>query len=137
LLAATRDRLVLFDRAGRRLASRVATDLEIAHVAAVPEAREFAVVRHDAAGGTGEVVLVDYRLGERRVFSGPGAFGEPAWAPDARALLVPWPEANQWLFLRPRGPGRPAAVGSIARQFSPGAAHPPFPRSVEWCCQRR
>ena len=134
LLAATRDRLVLFDGAGRRLRSSASPGLEIAHVAAVPRARGFVVVRRGAADGTGEVVLVDERLGERRVFSGPGDFGEPAWAPDAGALLVPWPAADQWLFLRPRGHGRPAAVGSIARQFAPGAVRPPFPRTVEWCC---
>ena len=134
LLAATRDRLVLFDGAGRRLRSSAAPGMKIAHVAAVPQARGFVVVRRGAADGTGEVVLVDERLGERRVFSGPGDFGEPAWAPDAGALLVPWPAADQWLFLRPRGHGRPAAVGSIARQFAPGAVRPPFPRTVEWCC---
>ena len=137
LLAATRERLVLFDRAGRRLRSRAAPGLANAHVAAVPGAREFAVVRRRAEDGTGEVVLVDDRLRERRVFSGPGRFGAPAWAPDAGALLVPWPDADQWLFLRHRGSGRPAAVGSIARQFAPGAAHPRFPRSVEWCCPGR
>ncbi len=137
LLAVTRHRLLLFDGAGRLLRSRAAPRRTNDHVAAAPGAREFAVARHDAAAGTAEVALVDDRLRERRLFSGPGRFGAPAWATDGDALLVPWPAADQWLFLRPRGQGRQAAVGRIARQFSPGTARPPFPRSVEWCCAER
>ena len=137
LLAVARDRLLLFDGAGRLLRSRAAPGAANEHVASAPGGREFAVVRHDAAAGTGEVSLVDGRLRERRLFSGPGRFGAPAWATDGHALLVPWPAADQWLFLRPREPGRQAAVGSIARQFAPGTAQPPFPRSVEWCCAGR
>jgi len=106
----------------------------LASVSPAPRGRAFAVVRHAEARDASDVLLVDDRLRERRLFSGPGRFGAPAWAPDTRALLLPWPAADQWLFLRARGAGRPAAVGSIARQFAPGAARPPFPRTVAWCC---
>jgi hypothetical protein len=89
-------------------------------------------VRHDGAAGTGQIVKLGGRLGERVLFSAPGRFGEPAPGPDGRVLLVPWPAADQWLFLRRRG--RTVAVGHIARQFAPGHARPPFPRTAQWCC---
>jgi hypothetical protein len=52
-----------------------------------------------------------------------------AWSPNGRRLLVPWPDADQWLFLDADG-GRVAAIGNIARQFGGRA------RTVEWCCAR-
>ena len=83
--------------------------------------------RARAAPGRSELVLADAArgLGERVLFTGPGRFGAPAWSPDASRLLLPWPDADQWLFLRPAGAGRLAAVANIADQFGPG---PPAPR---------
>jgi hypothetical protein len=83
-----------------------------------------------------EVVVLDaaHGLRERLLPAGPGHFGAPAWSPDGRWLLLPWPEADQWLFLRPEGTRRVSAVANIARQFAPGGARPAFPRTVTWCC---
>jgi hypothetical protein len=136
LVAATRRRIVVFDRAGRRLAARAApAGATIAAAAAAPGGRrDIAVVRHHAANGRIEVVLLDARLRARSLFTGPGRLGAPAWSPDGRSLLVPWPAADQWLFLRARAGGRLAAVANVAAQFMPGASSPRFPRSVEWCC---
>jgi hypothetical protein len=133
LTAATRDRLVVFSRTGRRLAERALASAAIGALAASPAGRDVAVVRHDSDGRSA-VLLLDGRLHARRLFTGPGRLGAPAWSPDGRSLLVPWPEADQWLFLRARAGGRPAAVANVAAQFAPGASTPPFPRSVEWCC---
>ena len=160
LAAATRDRVILFSRTGRRLAERPiagpptasdgagrtaassadthgaepAAGAAIEALAAAPAGREFAIVRRDAAEGRSAVVLLDERLRARTLFTGPGRLGAPAWSPDGRSLLVPWPEAGQWLFLRARAEGRPAAVANVASQFMPGASNPPFPGAVEWCC---
>jgi hypothetical protein len=82
-----------------------------------------------APSGRHEVTLA----GKRVLFTAPGRLGGLAWSPDGTRLLVPWPEADQWLFLRP-GRGRLVAVANIGRQFAPGAALPAFPRSVQWCC---
>jgi hypothetical protein len=71
------------------------------------------------------------------LFTGPGRFGDLAWSPAGDRLLIGWPEADQWLFLRTRGRGRVSAVANIARQFEPGATAPAFPRSVRWCCTPR
>ena len=70
----------------------------------------------------------------RVLFSGPGRFGRVAFSPDGRRLLVPWPEADQWLFLSPARGGHVGAVANIGRQFARGRAAGPFPDAVEWCC---
>jgi len=134
LLVLERERVVVFDAAGRRVASRALAGAQAA--AWSPRAPEVAVVRAGPAAGTSSLVLLDgaHGLRSRVLFSGPGAFGAPAWAPGGRALLLPWPDAGQWLFLRTSGSGRPTAVANIARQFSPGAATPRFPDAVAWCC---
>jgi hypothetical protein len=135
LLVVTRDRLVLFDGSGRRLMSRaIPAGLTVTAAEWSPRGREIAVVRHGAGGS--ELVLADAARGlsERILFTGPGRFGTPAWSPDAGRLLLPWPDADQWLFLRPHGSARLTAVANIADQFGPGRLRPAFPRAVQWCC---
>jgi WD40-like Beta Propeller Repeat len=99
-----------------------------------PGGKRIAIVRN--TGAEGEVVLADPvgRDGERRLFSGPGRFGAVAFSPDGRRLLVPWPEADQWLFLSVARGGHVGAVANIARQFARGSRPGPFPDRVEWCC---
>jgi hypothetical protein len=74
----------------------------------------------------------------RRVLSGAG-LGQLAWSPDGRWLLVSWPAADQWVFVRVAGTPRIAAVSRIARQFSIRDAHGEagFPRIEGWCCTAR
>jgi WD40-like Beta Propeller Repeat len=133
LVVATRRRVAVFSRAGRPLAERAApAGAAIAAAATAPSGRATALVRH--GNGRSDVVLLDARLHGRSLFTGPGRLGALAWSPDGRSLLVPWPEADQWLFLRAGTEGRLAAVGNVAGQFTPGASNPPFPGSVEWCC---
>jgi Tol biopolymer transport system component len=125
LLVATDRRLILLGRSGRRLAQRrLASD----HVAWAPRGGRVAVVRR--RGARGEVVLADPagRARPRVLFTGPGGFGPVAWSPSGRRVLVPWPEADQWLFLDAGRGERTTAVANIARQFGR------FPRHVEWCC---
>ena len=140
LLVTTPRRLVLLDALGRRLASRaLPAGTEVDGPAWSPDGRHVAVVRRDAANGSSEVQLLDPARGLRAtvLFAGPGRFGTPAWSPDGRRLLVPWPAADQWLYLRPRDGDRVTAVAGIAAQFSPGAAGPQFADAVAWCCAAR
>ena len=133
LVAATRDagRRVQPRRAGRVARDRGRAASIVALAASPPGARS----RSSATrAGRSDVVLLDGRLRARTLFTGPGRLGSPAWSPDGRSLLVPWPEADQWLFLRARAGGRLAAVANVAAQFMPGASTPPFPGAVEWCC---
>ncbi len=83
--------------------------------------------------GRSEVRLVDVdRPGSARLlFAGPGVFGDIAWSPDARWLLVAWPTANQWVFLRG---SHVQAVGSIEEQFPRRDERPPMLLLSGWCC---
>jgi hypothetical protein len=67
----------------------------------------------------------------RRLFSGAGDFGDIAWSPDGTWILVTWPAAEQWVFVRADGRGI-RAVSNIADQFRSRS----FPRVEGWCCAR-
>ena len=98
-----------------------------------PDGRTLALVRGGAAD---DVVLAD--LGSRAtqlrpVFPGVG-LGALAWSPDGRWLLVSWPAADQWVFIRVVGKPRIAAVSRIAEQLADGGSRGAFPRLEGWCC---
>jgi hypothetical protein len=132
LLVATPRRLVVRDRTGRLLArAPLPAGLVADDVAWSPRGDRVAVVRRGA--GRSEVVLTDLAGSSRLLFTGPGRFGGVAWSPSGRRLLVPWPEADQWLFLSIDG-GRIAAVANIRRQFAAGPRRSAFPGAVDWCC---
>jgi hypothetical protein len=121
LVAATPRRVLVFGRGGRPLAVRRVAGARLADDVAWSPGGRLIVVRRGRARS--EVVV-----GGRVLFSGPGRFGPVASSPGGRRVLVPWPSADQWLFLDAAG-GRTTAVGNIARQFSA------FPDAVQWCCQ--
>ncbi|HZU19651.1 MAG TPA: hypothetical protein VE982_00355 [Gaiellaceae bacterium] len=80
------------------------------------------------SGGRSEVYVVDVdRPGHGRlVLAGPGSFGDVAWSPDGRWLVVEWPAADQWVFLH----GSAAhAVANIRSQFAGSAEI-----GGRWCC---
>jgi hypothetical protein len=104
-----------------------------------PRTGEIALIRTapNARSGRSELVLLDRDgIGERRLFSGPGRFADVEWSPDGEWLLLSWPEADQWLFIRPRDE-KLRAVSNISRQFAPGeSGDAAFPRISGWCCPR-
>jgi hypothetical protein len=66
----------------------------------------------------------------RRLFSGASRFADVSWAPlDGRWVLVTWPTADQWVFVRSDGTGI-RAVSNVSEQFRSRA----FPRIEGWCC---
>jgi hypothetical protein len=89
-----------------------------------------------AAASAGRVLLLDPDSGsERRVLGAAGRFAQTAWSPNGRWLLVTWPEADQWLFVRVAGTHRISAVSGIGREFDPGGRGPAaFPTLAGWCC---
>jgi hypothetical protein len=122
LAVATPRRVLLYSRGGRRVGvRRPPRGMVFDDVSWSPHG-ELAVVRHGA--DRSEVVV-----GRRSLFTGPGRFLAVAWSPTGRRLLVPWPAADQWLFLDADG-GRVTAVANITRQFGGRA----FPNAVESCC---
>jgi hypothetical protein len=84
--------------------------------------------------GRSEVRLfdIDHPGKARLLFAGPGVFGDMAWSPDDRWLLVEWPTADQWVFLHG---SRVRAVANIREQF-PRRDHrgPVLALDERWCC---
>jgi hypothetical protein len=130
LLVATSDGWRLLGADGLVLASRRGHN--VADVAWAPGGSRFVMVRHTLDGS--DVMLVNPPGRGRELFSGPGRFGRVAFSPDGRRLLVPWPEADQWLFVSPARGGHVGAVANIGRQFARGGRAASFPDAVEWCC---
>lgn len=132
----------VFDARGRLLRT-IPTSGVAGHPRAVAFAargHEFALVQAAATAGQSEVVLLEAerRAGPaRQVFVGAGTLGDLAWSPDGRWLLIGWPSADQWLFIRSSDARRITAFSDIGRQFSPGAAaRLEAPRIAGWCCAR-
>jgi hypothetical protein len=71
-------------------------------------------------------------LGDRVVFRGTGVFSDAALSPDGRWVLVAWPTADQFVFVRVAGGRKIAAVSGITGQFGGGS----FPGIAGWCCAR-
>jgi len=77
-------------------------------------------IRH--RGGQSEVVA-----GGRVVFRGTGVFDQVVPSPDGRWLLISWPTANQWVFVRLH-PRRIVGAARITQQFGRN------PHVAGWCC---
>ena len=127
-------RVRVLDRGGRPL--RTLT-LRRRVVSAAFRPGSAALALHLRAGGgeraTSEVRLYGADGTSRRLFAASGVFGDVAWSPDGRWLLVDWPSGGQWVFVAPSG--RVRAVTNLARQFPrPDEAYPTFRLAGRWCC---
>jgi hypothetical protein len=82
-----------------------------------------------------DVVIEDLSVrhpAPRRVLPGPG-LRQVVWSPNGKWLLVSWPVANQWVFVRVAAAPRIQAVSRIAQQFGSASGHG-FPELDGWCC---
>jgi WD40 repeat protein len=80
-------------------------------------------------------VVADDGTRARTLQSGEGTLEDVAWSPNGRWLLVGWPDADQWLFLRVPGVRKIDAVDDIRGEFDPGGEGTgEFPRIAGWCC---
>jgi hypothetical protein len=89
-----------------------------------PDGRHIAVLRGS------ELALLDAqrpRRTARRLFAGAGPFSGVTWSPDGHWLLVSWPAADQWVFVRVDGK-RIRAVSGVSTQFHSRS----FPRVEGW-----
>jgi hypothetical protein len=66
----------------------------------------------------------------RTFFRGTGVFSQLATSPDGRWLLVTWPTADQWVFVRAK-PRKIVGASRISAQLGG------LPRVVGWCCSKR
>jgi hypothetical protein len=125
----------VFDPEGRLISTVVLARAAPALTAALsPDGRVLALIR----GGAGAAVLYDVGEGSRAptlVLPGAG-LSQLAWSPNGRWLLITWPAADQWIFVR-TGPGkgrRLMAVSRIAELFAPGRRADGYPQLDGWCC---
>jgi WD40 repeat protein len=103
-------------------------------VAFEPRTHRLALSMRTPAGSQVRLVDVDKPGKARTLFAGPGTFGSIVWSPDGRSLLVGWPTADQWLFLRG---SRVHAVANIREQFPRRDKKPPLLQfDSRWCCTR-
>ena len=72
--------------------------------------------------------LVPDASAARKLFESAGRLGAVHVSPDGRWLLLPWPEADQWLLVRAAGRPRVDGVAGIAARFGRRVA------VAGWCC---
>jgi PQQ-like domain/WD40-like Beta Propeller Repeat len=124
----------VLDAGGETALKAVAAGASAATLA--PDGNTVAVVRPSEKGGA-ELALVPAELGPREqvLYPNPpraaGAFGAPTFSPDGEWILLPWPEADQWLFIRVAD--RRTIPVDISRQLDPNGAAS-FPDVAGWCC---
>ncbi len=127
-------KIVVLDRAGR--VHRTVTTLGQTFVTAAfePGTHKLALSQRTAGRSEIRLVDVDHPGRARLLFAGPGTFGDFAWSQDGTWLLLTWPTADQWLFLR----GSHAhAVANIGEQFPRADDRPPsLELAGRWCCSR-
>ena len=114
LLVLDARRLRLYDAHGRLVA---AIRGHFVDAAFLPRSRRVALIR------TQEGLSVVSLLGARRpLFPSTGRLRQVVPSPDGRWLLVTWPDADEWLFVRVGGAPRVRAVGDISEQLGGRAA---------------
>jgi hypothetical protein len=133
LAALSRTTLAVFDARGRRVA-RYELGGRATAAAIRPGSRSIALSVRMARSERSQ--LFTYSLDRRsrprpRLFGGAGVFDRLAWSPGGRWLLVSWPAADQWVFVRADG-RRIRAVADVSRQFRSIE----LPRVEGWCCAR-
>ena len=66
------------------------------------------------------------------LFRADGRFSRLRFSPTGRWLLVAWPLADQWVYLRPgtSGARQMHAAQRVTRRFSGHG----FPQLQGWCC---
>jgi hypothetical protein len=144
LLVATDHRVRLLDGDGRLVRAFGIRGLLLAAAFAPGRAHRIALhVRHEAPAADSDrarrsevrVVDADVAGRSRQLVAGAGVFGELAWSPDGRWLLVDWRTADQWLFVRVGGAPKVVAVAGMSRQFPRrDGATPQLLVLDRWCC---
>ena len=108
LLLVSPHHLIVFDAAGRVVSRDDGSSLDATFVGG---SDEIAVLRRN-----GNVIVLGL---PGVVFRAPG-LSQIVSAPDGRWLLLTWPGADQWVFVRAHGTHVIRAYSGIARQFGPG-----------------
>jgi hypothetical protein len=134
LLAAGRRRAVVYSADGAVLATVPSPDHQpILDASLSPDGHKLALILGGPANELAVTSIGSRRALLRRLLTGAG-LRQLAWSPDQQWLLVSWPIADQWVFIRAAGRPRIAAVSRIAQQFQARPSPTGFPRLEGWCC---
>jgi len=95
-------------------------------------ARRLQAVPAGAPPASSEVALMGPRSCSRVLFRADGRFTRLRFSPSGRWLLVAWPLADQWVYLRAgaSGPSKVLAAPNVTRRFRARG----FPQLSGWCC---
>lgn len=125
-------RIVVLDRRGRVHRTISMLSAELRQAVFEPATHKLAVVVRSAGRSEVRIVDVDHPGRARLLFAGPGTFGDVAWSPTEAWLLVNWPDANQWVFIKGK---QVHAVANIRQQFArEDGLGPLLELSGRWCC---
>ncbi|HEX4719874.1 MAG TPA: hypothetical protein VH300_15220 [Thermoleophilaceae bacterium] len=138
LAAAGRTRVTILNGASGRTRRQVLVPhgFRITAIAFAHTGRQLAIAL-TSPNGHARALTVDLGVRNsrpRQLFTGAGRFSQVQWSPDDRWVLISWPAADQWLFLRSARVSGVSAVRDIARQFDPGVRAARFPAVADWCC---
>jgi hypothetical protein len=125
-------RVVVLDAQGRVRRTISSLGSLLTTTAFKPGTHDLAVVARSPVRTELRLVDVDHPGRSRLLFAGPGVFGDIVWSPDATTLLVDWPTANQWIFLR----GQKVHAVAIGAEFPRHDDVPPkLLVAQRWCCR--
>ncbi|MEJ7876498.1 MAG: hypothetical protein WKF62_07540 [Solirubrobacterales bacterium] len=127
---------VLNAAGGPFLKGPIATGVDDAAIS--PDGANVAVVTQGRRGTDLNLVVIGGGETMRLYSSGPGnprpRFELPVFSPDGDLILLPWRDADQWLFVN-ASDRRISAVADITRQFDAGGmGKAGFPEVAGWCC---
>jgi Tol biopolymer transport system component len=132
--------IVVFDARGRKLRRIEFLRSELTAVSFAPSGHQLGVLLRTpgtvTAATRSSLRLVDANTGARgrELFAGQGDFGELAWSPNGRYLLVAWRSADRWLFVN-RATRYAIAVENISPQFPRPDGRPALLFVADrWCC---
>jgi hypothetical protein len=124
--------IVVLDRRGRVHRTISMLGAELRQATFQPSTHELAVVVRAIGRSEIRTVDVDHPGHARLLFAGPGTFGDVEWSPTGAWLLVNWPDANQWVFIKGK---HVRAVANIRQQFArEDGLGPLLELSGRWCC---
>jgi hypothetical protein len=124
--------IAVYDARGRRTA-RIWMPRGWAATTFVPARKGDGVAVARRRHTTSEVALMRPRGGPDRVlFRADGRFSRLRFSPSGRWLLVAWPLADQWVYLKPgaSGAAQVKATAEVSRRFDARG----FPQLQGWCC---
>ncbi len=130
-LAVFGSELHVFGADGRRLRKVLLPRSEIVAASFAPRGHTVGVLLRapgtvtDQTPASLRILDVDRRSSPRQIFTGRGDFGELAWSPDGRFVLVAWRSADRWLFVN-RSTRYAIGVEGVEAQFPRPDGRPPL-----------